>query len=593
MLQGLHLTENSLDAPVLPASVFLDPNTDNGQWVDRGSTVGMRSQLPLFRPYFKGNPPIEDFVKKANAIACEMIVVLNELNHWIEEWQGGIKAYVDFIRGVKARLPHKKLFLAAPSPGFPDWREWYLIARELFEDGTIHGITVHAYGSLQQMKDIVWWVMMNTPTGLPIFISEFNFGPDRNVVVDRDAWMRDHGIPFLDWCSDFPRIIAACYFAWRWNADMPIGTGVDAADTQIPQMLADWQAPHPAVQPPAPTPKPAPKVDQTTSEAGKVFIHSFEGLALKSYKDVAGVWTIGWGHVMTAAERIKFAHGITRAQADALFDADLKWKAEVHVNRLVKVSLTQAQFDVLVSFTFNFGGGALAGAYFLPELNSGDYSAIPRWFPKWINAGGKPFQGLINRRRREINLWNTGRYDDVRSKRLVTRYVSQNGSSADYARGDCGFACLTALAQTVGKNYSVDSLAAMSGLPPGFTSARIDRHIQATATKIGIVLAFNGETTAEQMRKQLDKNQSIILRVWYPRLLRRRLANYNDWHFIHVTGYEGNDFFYDDPEWFTASDGEDIRISADALIHATRYNSNQTTPGQALFLKSHILPERK
>ena len=48
-------------------------------------------------------------------------------------------------------------------------------------------------------------------------------------------------------------------------------------------------------------------------------IKRHEGLRLKPYKDSLGYWTIGYGHLMTAKEKIAFADGITKEQAEELF----------------------------------------------------------------------------------------------------------------------------------------------------------------------------------------------------------------------------------------------------------------------------------
>lgn len=47
--------------------------------------------------------------------------------------------------------------------------------------------------------------------------------------------------------------------------------------------------------------------------------------------------------------------------------------AEAVVQRLVKVPLTQGQFDALVDFVFKLGGGRLASSTLLRNLNAGKY----------------------------------------------------------------------------------------------------------------------------------------------------------------------------------------------------------------------------
>ncbi len=104
------------------------------------------------------------------------------------------------------------------------------------------------------------------------------------------------------------------------------------------------------------------------SPHGRELLEEWEGVRLKAYKDSAGLLTIGVGHLLTKSElssgkiningeSVKYVNGLTAEQADELLEQDVK-PAETTVNNNVKVELNQHQFDALVSFTFNVGGGA-------------------------------------------------------------------------------------------------------------------------------------------------------------------------------------------------------------------------------------------
>ena len=138
-----------------------------------------------------------------------------------------------------------------------------------------------------------------------------------------------------------------------------------------------------------------------TSQAGKDLIISFEGIRLQAYKCPAGVWTIGVGSTQPP---VKPGEVLTKKEAMDRFDRDLV-KYENAVDRLVKVPLTQNQFDALVSFTFNVGEGALAKSTLLKKLNAGDYDAVPAELMKWTKGGGKELPGLVRRRRAEAAMW--------------------------------------------------------------------------------------------------------------------------------------------------------------------------------------------
>lgn len=142
--------------------------------------------------------------------------------------------------------------------------------------------------------------------------------------------------------------------------------------------------------------------------AGLAHIMQWEGERLTAYQDVAGIWTIGYGHTTAAgAPSVKFGMRITDAEAEEILKRDLA-KFEERVSRLVKVPITDNQFAVLVSFDFNTG--ALHKSTLLKKLNNRDYEAVPVELMKWVNAGGKKVPGLVNRRAAEAGLWAKGEF---------------------------------------------------------------------------------------------------------------------------------------------------------------------------------------
>lgn len=118
-----------------------------------------------------------------------------------------------------------------------------------------------------------------------------------------------------------------------------------------------------------------------TSEQGINLIKEFEGLYLNAYRCPAGIPTIGWG----CTEGIRMGMTITREQAELMLRQELA-KFENAVNRLVKVELSQSEFDALVSFAYNLGEGALAQSTLLKKLNFGDKVGAANEFPRWNKA---------------------------------------------------------------------------------------------------------------------------------------------------------------------------------------------------------------
>lgn len=142
-----------------------------------------------------------------------------------------------------------------------------------------------------------------------------------------------------------------------------------------------------------------------TSGAGIRHIREFEGERLKAYKCSAGVWTIGVGHTSAAgAPTVVEGMTITANESAAILARDLA-AFELGVERMLEVDVSQNQFDVLVSFAFNCGLGALKKSTLLKRVNEGKFDAVPAELMKWTKAGGKEVAGLVRRRRAEAKLW--------------------------------------------------------------------------------------------------------------------------------------------------------------------------------------------
>lgn len=141
------------------------------------------------------------------------------------------------------------------------------------------------------------------------------------------------------------------------------------------------------------------------SNAGISLIKEFEGCRLKAYQDSVGVWTIGFGWTQPVDGR-KIGPGmvIDQATAERLLRCGLV-QYEQGVSQLVKVSISQGQFDALVSFSYNLGLRSLSTSTLLRKLNSGDKQGAVDEFGKWVNAGGVRLNGLVKRRAAERELF--------------------------------------------------------------------------------------------------------------------------------------------------------------------------------------------
>jgi lysozyme len=148
------------------------------------------------------------------------------------------------------------------------------------------------------------------------------------------------------------------------------------------------------------------------SDHGLAVIKNFEGLRLEAYRDVAGVWTIGYGSTRYHDGKLvkpgdKLA---SEVQANALFRNTLDQYEEA-VNQHVKAPITQNQFDALVSFTYNEGTGALKESSLLAKLNEKNYAEAASHFLAWDKITdpktGKKItcDTLVQRRKKESRLF--------------------------------------------------------------------------------------------------------------------------------------------------------------------------------------------
>ncbi|EML1553620.1 TPA: lysozyme [Enterobacter hormaechei] len=142
-----------------------------------------------------------------------------------------------------------------------------------------------------------------------------------------------------------------------------------------------------------------------TSDKGIALIKQFEGCKLTAYQDSVGVWTIGYGWTQPVdGKPIRAGMTIKQETAERLLKTGLV-RYESDVSRLVKVGMTQGQFDALVSFTYNLGARSLSTSTLLRKLNTGDYAGAADEFLRWNKAGGKVLNGLTRRREAERALF--------------------------------------------------------------------------------------------------------------------------------------------------------------------------------------------
>ena len=179
------------------------------------------------------------------------------------------------------------------------------------------------------------------------------------------------------------------------------------------------------------------------SENGLEFIKRQEGFSDVPYMCIDCKLTVGWGHVLSNAEKIELLYtlpitpDVKYGYVQVLYEnADIKKileldnfleqqnfkynlsvltkfllndiaKVERCIND-VRVPLTQNQYDALVSFTFNVGCNAFLNSTLLKKMRNNDYDANE--ILRWNKCKGKVSKGLTERRKREMRLFANGCY---------------------------------------------------------------------------------------------------------------------------------------------------------------------------------------
>lgn len=152
------------------------------------------------------------------------------------------------------------------------------------------------------------------------------------------------------------------------------------------------------------------------SEKGVSLLKEIEGFEPEPYLDSKGCATIGYGHKIKRGELFT---RITEKEADLLLRKDVE-PIEKFINVHLKTLVTQNQFDALVMFIYNIGETAFLNSNVFQDLKERKYDEAIKPWAKWINVSKQvkdeqtgemvkklfPVQGLINRRAKEIQLFN-------------------------------------------------------------------------------------------------------------------------------------------------------------------------------------------
>lgn len=134
------------------------------------------------------------------------------------------------------------------------------------------------------------------------------------------------------------------------------------------------------------------------------FLKEVEGFRDEAYLDTGGVWTIGYGTTRINGHPVTQGMKCTKEQATQWLYDDIA-STQTTINTNIPVTLTQNQFDALVSFVYNIGVAAFGGSTMLKCLRKCMFIQAGQQFDRWNKDNGKVVAGLTNRRALERKMF--------------------------------------------------------------------------------------------------------------------------------------------------------------------------------------------
>jgi lysozyme len=122
-------------------------------------------------------------------------------------------------------------------------------------------------------------------------------------------------------------------------------------------------------------------------------------------KDGTQLYSIGLGHQIQPNESDLMTALLNDEQVLEIFKKDIEG-IRSSMNRVIKVPINKNQQLALLSLRYNIGGPAFDKSTLLRRLNERNFSDASMRFAEWRLSEGKINQGLVNRRKREQDLFN-------------------------------------------------------------------------------------------------------------------------------------------------------------------------------------------
>lgn len=122
----------------------------------------------------------------------------------------------------------------------------------------------------------------------------------------------------------------------------------------------------------------------------------WEGLSLRAYPDVVGVWTACYGET----RGVRAGQTYTKAQCDSMLSARVQ-EFDTALRKCLPGPIPDQMRGALISWSYNVGTGAACSSTLVRKANAGDLVGACNELSRWNRAGGKVVRGLTNRREAE------------------------------------------------------------------------------------------------------------------------------------------------------------------------------------------------
>lgn len=137
------------------------------------------------------------------------------------------------------------------------------------------------------------------------------------------------------------------------------------------------------------------------NKAGRL-IAEFEGFSPVTYRCQAGVRTIGYGHTRDVVD----GQTITKEDALRLLMSELSTLQKALAS-VIHVDVTEGQFVAILSLVYNIGMWKFRTSTLLRELNKENFVNAGNEFARWIYVKRQPNEGLMNRREKEREVFDS------------------------------------------------------------------------------------------------------------------------------------------------------------------------------------------